>query len=114
MKTVICIVCPKGCHLNIDEEHGYEVSGFGCERGIAYGVEEVRRPMRMITSTVRIDNAALPRCPVKLDKPIDKHLIMAAMKELDQVRLTSPVSEGQIVVENVCGSGASFISTRSL
>ena len=114
MKTVICIVCPKGCHLNIDEEHGYEVSGFGCERGIAYGVEEVRRPMRQITSTVVIENAQLPRCPVKLDKPIDKHLIMAAMRELDQVVLRSPVEEGHVVIQNVCGSGANFVNTRSL
>lgn len=114
MKTVICIVCPKGCHLTIDEEHGYEVHGFGCEKGIKYGVEEVRRPVRMLTSTVRIEGALLPRCPVKLDKPIDKHLILAAMRELDQVVLRSPVEEGQVVVQNVCGSGANVVTTRSL
>ena len=23
MKDLICIMCPKGCHLKVDEEHGY-------------------------------------------------------------------------------------------
>ena len=27
MKEVICICCPKGCHLSVDEENGYAVPG---------------------------------------------------------------------------------------
>ena len=26
MKDLICIMCPKGCHLKVDEEHGYTVT----------------------------------------------------------------------------------------
>ena len=33
MKELICIVCPRGCHLLVDEEHGYAVSGISCQRG---------------------------------------------------------------------------------
>ena len=25
MTDLICIVCPKGCHLKVDEENGYKV-----------------------------------------------------------------------------------------
>ncbi len=27
MKELICIVCPNGCHLKVDEENGYNVTG---------------------------------------------------------------------------------------
>ena len=27
MKNVICITCPKGCHLTVDEENGFAVTG---------------------------------------------------------------------------------------
>lgn len=33
MKELICIVCPKGCHLHVDENEDYRVSGQGCARG---------------------------------------------------------------------------------
>ena len=35
MTDLICIVCPKGCHLKVDEENGYKVTGNGCPRGAA-------------------------------------------------------------------------------
>ena len=33
MKELICITCPKGCHLKVDEENGYAVTGNSCPRG---------------------------------------------------------------------------------
>ena len=34
MKDLICIMCPKGCHLKVDEEHGYTVTGNRCPRDV--------------------------------------------------------------------------------
>ena len=58
MKELICIVCPNGCHLKVDEENGYNVTGNKCERGAEYGKAELLYPMRMVTSTVRIEGAS--------------------------------------------------------
>ena len=44
MTDLICIVCPKGCHLKVDEENGYKVTGNGCPRGAAYGEKELVNP----------------------------------------------------------------------
>ena len=41
MKELICIVCPNGCHLKVDEENGYNVTGNKCERGAEYGKAEL-------------------------------------------------------------------------
>lgn len=114
MKELICIVCPKGCHLKVDEANGYAVSGNSCEKGAEYGKIELTNPTRVITSTVAMQGAAHPRCPVKTDRPIPKGLIFEAMKTLDGLELTAPVALGQVVVENVCGTGANFVATRSL
>ena len=69
MTSIICITCPKGCRLSVDEENGYKVTGNGCPRGEIYGKNELQHPVRVITSTVRIEGAAVPRLPVKTDKP---------------------------------------------
>ena len=53
MAELICIVCPKGCHLTVDESNGYAVSGHSCPRGEAYGKAELISPTRTVTSTVR-------------------------------------------------------------
>lgn len=114
MKELICIVCPKGCHLTVDEEHDYAVTGNGCPRGAEYGRRELTAPTRVVTSTVRCTGAAHPRCPVKTDRPIPKALIFDAMAALDAVELHAPVRIGDLVLENVCGSGANFVVTRNL
>ncbi|MEG2958590.1 MAG: DUF1667 domain-containing protein [Oscillospiraceae bacterium] len=36
------------------------------------------------------------------------------MKTLDNVQLTAPVNVGQIVVKNLCNTGANFVATRDL
>ena len=60
MTSIICITCPKGCRLSVDEENGYKVTGNGCPRGEIYGKNELQHPVRVITSTVRIEDAAVP------------------------------------------------------
>lgn len=114
MTELICIVCPKGCHLHVDEENGYTVTGNSCPRGAIYGKKELLSPMRTITSTVRIEGASILRVPVKTDHEIPKKDIFEAMKLLDAVTLHAPVHVGDVVVKNVLGTDANFVVTRSL
>lgn len=114
MKELICIVCPKGCHLKVDEEKDYSVTGNGCPRGAEYGRIELTNPTRVLTSTVRCIGGPHPRCSVKTDRPIPKGLIFDCMRVLDSITLTAPVKIGQVVVENVCGTGANFVATRDM
>ena len=48
MKELICIVCPKGCHLKVDEENNYAVTGNACPRGAEYGAAELQHPVRVL------------------------------------------------------------------
>lgn len=114
MKELICIVCPKGCHLKVDENNDYSVTGNSCPRGVEYGKKELIAPTRVITSTVKVRGAIYSRCPVKTAAPIPKELIFDAMKLLNDVELESPVRVGDVVVENICGTGIAFVAARNL
>ena len=50
MTELICITCPKGCHLRVDEEKGFAVTGNSCPRGAEYGRNELQHPVRTVTS----------------------------------------------------------------
>ena len=114
MKELICIVCPRGCHLKVDEDNGYAVTGSGCPRGEEYGRRELTHPTRVITSTVRCRGGAYPRCPVKTSGPIPKERIFEAVALLDGVTVEAPVRLGQVGARDVCGTGADFVVTRAL
>lgn len=114
MKNLICIVCPKGCHLQVDEDNGYAVTGNSCPRGAEYGKTELLHPTRVLTSTVRVDGGLHRRLPVKTTAPIPKELLFQAMEALNGVTLTAPVTVGQVVLYDLLGTGVDVVSTREM
>jgi len=112
MNEVICILCPVGCLLKVDEDGG--VTGNSCPRGEAYGREEVQNPTRVVTSTVRVSGGTHRRCPVRTASAIPKRLIPEAMRLLDGAELAAPIDMGQVVVADICGTGVPFVTTRGL
>ena len=118
MREVICITCPKGCHLKIEEnasaESGYTVSGGSCEKGIEYGINEVTNPMRVLTSTVKVEGSKLMRCPVRTDGSVPKGKNFECMNQINEVTLQAPVKVGDAVIENIAGTGVTLIATRDV
>lgn len=114
MKELICIICPRGCHLTVDEEHDCQVSGNHCPRGIPYAKAEVLAPKRMVTTTVCTDSSTYPRCPVKTSEPIPKELVFQAMDKINRVVMRLPIKCGDIVVSNICQTGINVVATRDL
>ena len=112
MKELVCIVCPKGCRLRVEGPDS--ITGNSCPRGADYGKMELTHPTRVVTSTVRCTGGLHPRCPVKTDRPIPKELMLEAMEALAAVDLTTPVRTGQVVLANLCGTGANVVATRDL
>jgi CxxC motif-containing protein len=111
---LICIGCPQGCHLKVDEKNNYAVTGNTCERGAAYGKKELTAPTRIITSTAIIDSGRYSRVSVKTDKDIPKEKIFEAMRLLDGLTLKAPSKIGDIVVPNILGTQANFVATKNI
>ena len=112
MKELICITCPKGCHLKVDEET-FAVTGNSCPRGAIYGENELRNPVRVVTSTVVLEGADARRLPVKTDRAIPKGKMFELMRLLDTVRAKAPVKVGDVLVANVLGTDANVVATKS-
>jgi len=113
MAEMICIVCPTGCRLEVDEGDG-RVTGNQCARGAAYGLKELRDPTRVLTSTVRVRCAFHPRLPVKTDRDIPKALLFEVMRALDGVTAEAPVKLGDVLLSKVCGTEANIVATRDM
>jgi len=111
---LICIVCPKGCHLKVDEENGYAVTGNSCEKGAAYGKKELTNPTRVVTSTVRVEGGEKRRVSVKTNRDIPKGKMLEAVALLDTVCLTAPVHIGDVVLEDILGTDADFVATGTV
>jgi len=111
MAEIICIVCPKGCHLSADGD--LNITGNGCVRGPEYAKKELTHPTRVVTSTVRVRGAPVPRLPVKTDRDIPKHFMLEAVRLLDTVEVHAPVKRGDVVFPDILGTGANFVATRT-
>ena len=115
-KLITCIGCPMGCQMTVtvDEAGAFQsVSGNTCKKGAEYAHDEVTNPTRMVTSVMLVDGAREPLC-VKTERFIPKGLIFDCLKEIRKAKVALPVSIGDVVVPNVCGTGIDVIATRNL
>ncbi len=111
MKELICIVCPKGCHLLVDEEKR-TVCGNGCKRGVEYGIREVTAPTRVVTTTVCIHGAIHSRLPVKTSQPIPKGLVMELMDLVNTLEVQAPVKIGDVIAADVPHTGVDLVACK--
>ena len=116
MREMICIVCPKGCRLQVEEKPDGEiiVMGNGCNRGIPYAKKELTNPTRVITSTVKITGGIHKRLPVKTSTDIPKGLNFDVMRELEKIEVQAPIKVGTVLIKNVLGTGADIVATRNM
>ena len=114
MTEVICTMCLNGCHLQVDEENGYAVTGNKCPRGAVYGKSELTNPVRIVTTTVRIEGAARPSPPVKTAGDVPKGKMFDIVAALDDVCVQAPVHVGDVVLADVCGTGVDVVASRSM
>ena len=113
-RDLICIVCPKGCPMKVTLE-GKEIlniEGFTCPRGKQYAIDECTHPMRTITSTVRTSNGGV--VAIKTDKTVPKELMFDCMKEINKTVATLPVRIGDLLIENLLGTGANVVITANM
>ena len=113
MIEMICIVCPVGCHLQV-EESTLKVMGNGCIRGETYGKKEIVNPVRNITSTMGVVNGVAPIVSVKTSREIPKSKIFDVMNEINHTMVDAPVACGEVLIRNVCGLDCNIVATKTI
>jgi CxxC motif-containing protein len=112
MKEFVCIVCPRGCHLQIDDN--LNVTGNSCPRGAIYAKNEVTDPRRVVTSTMRVVNREEKVVSVKTVPDIPKGLIFDVMKEINTHGVTAPAKIGDVAIKNVLGTGSDVVICQNI
>ena len=112
MKELICIVCPRGCHLVVDDN--LNVSGNNCPRGAIYAKNELTHPTRTLTSTVRIISKEEVALPVKSDNPLPKEKIFDAMEIINKTCVKAPIKIGDIIIEKIFGLDVNIVATKDI
>ena len=114
--TLICIGCPLGCPLEAQMEGAevLSVTGHTCPNGESYASRELTNPTRIVTTTVRVTGGTLPTVSVKTALDIPKDKMSACIRELKSVSLHAPVAIGDVIIENVCGTGVAVVATRNV
>ncbi len=113
-RKIICTCCPMGCHMEVTLKDGdvENVVGNTCNRGKAYAVDECLHPRRTLTTTVKTAHGAM--LPVKTAQAIPKEKLFAAMDELRHVTVRTPIRIGDVVAENVAGTGIAVIAAKNI
>ncbi|WP_026507369.1 DUF1667 domain-containing protein [Butyrivibrio sp. MC2013] len=114
-RELICIGCPLGCNLTVTIDGSeVNVTGNTCQRGADYGKKEVTDPTRILTASVKINGGVVARLPVKTSRDIKKGMIMEIMEKVHACSVEAPVHIGDVIIKDICGSGADLISARDV
>lgn len=110
---IICIGCPKGCSVTVTHEDKAitNIEGYGCANGKIYAENEFTAPVRIFTSTVKVDGGLSPLVPVKTAGSVPKNKLMDCAKESCRIVVKAPVHVGDVIDGNFCGTGVALVAT---
>lgn len=114
--SITCLICPMACQVCVivnKKGRIVSVENAHCKRGEEYARQEAINPVRVLTTTVRIDSKDKehPLLPVKTIQPIPKELLIKAMCELSEISIKPPVNYHDVVLENVANTGVNVVAT---
>lgn len=115
-KEIICTVCPRGCHIQVEGEgeNIVSVEGYSCKRGLEYGKTEFAHPVRILTTTVKLAGVENDLLPVRSSQPLPKEKLFDCMAVIRDAQVKLPVNRYDVIVGNICGTGVDIVATKSV
>ncbi len=114
-RNITCVTCPMGCAISVEINENGEItsiSGNTCKRGEAYAKNEVTHPARSLATTVRVNGGIYNVVPCKSSDDLPKEKIFDCMKAINGARVDAPVKLGDVLIENICGTGINIVATN--
>jgi len=91
-----------------------EVKGNECVKGIKFAKEEIANPVRILTTTLKIDSDKSCRLPVRSLEPVPKPLMLDIISELRKMKIRPPIKMGQVICQNPAGSKSKIIASATI
>ena len=113
---LICILCPRGCHIQIHpgKNGEWEVEGHVCKRGRDYAIQEAACPLRVFTTSLWVDGGAHRLVSARTDRSIPKDKIIESLKLTKGLTVKAPIDIGDVLIKNIAGTGANLVATRKV
>jgi CxxC motif-containing protein len=115
-KQIICTVCPRGCCMTVkgEKEQILSVENYSCPRGLEYAKTEFVAPVRILTTLVKVEGKENELLPVRTDKPILQSKIFECMEVIKKAKVCVPVKRYDVIIENICNTGANIVATKDI
>jgi len=115
VKYLSCARCSRGCHLTVSVcGDRISVAGNACSNGEDYGRQEAVEPLRPLLTTVATDNPLHPRLAVRSERDFPLSRVLEAMEALDAIIARAPLKTGDVLVENLLGTGIRIVARADL
>lgn len=112
-ESMICINCPKGCRMDaVYTDDEWKINGNDCIRGEDYARQELTDPRRILTALMRPEGSDKP-VSVKTDRTVPRARLLECAAALYRVHPKLPIKAGDVLIDDLCGTGARVIATRN-
>ena len=114
-KEIICTVCPRGCHIQVEGEGEQVIAmeGYGCKRGQEYASNEYAHPVRILTTTVKMEGIAGELLPVRSNKPLPKEKLFDCMEVIRSTTVKLPVAQYDVLIADICRTRVDIVATKT-
>ncbi len=114
--TIVCVVCPVSCPVLVEFEGDgvIRTDHNQCKLALDYVTDELFDPRRTLTTSLPVDGGKAPLVSVKTAHGLPKDLVLDAMQSLTGIHVNAPVRIGDVIVEDVLGTGIELVATRNV
>ncbi len=115
-RELTCINCPMGCRITVTMEGDdiIAVEGNTCKRGFVYACNEVKSPVRTVTTTIKVTGGVVDRVSCKTKEPVPKDKIFEVMDAINKASCKAPVAIGDVLIEDCAGTGIPVVATKAV
>ena len=104
-----------GCRITVTMEGDniISVEGNTCKRGHLYACNEVKSPVRTVTTTIKVSGGVSDRVSCKTKDPVPKDKIFEVMEAINKASCKAPVAIGDVLIEDCAGTGVAIVATKA-
>lgn len=115
-RVVTCMGCPKSCQVSVNLERDtiLHIKGYRCGKGKVYAEKEIKNPVRVVTSTVCIQNGTQNRLPVRTREGIPMTMMLDCIRQLRAVEVRAPVKSGDVILKDFNGTGIEIVASKDV
>ena len=104
-----------GCRISVmmEGDNIISVTGNTCKRGYLYACNEVKSPVRTVTTTIKVIGGEADRVSCKTKEPVPKDKIFEVMEAINKSSCKAPVEIGDVLIEDCAGTGVAIVATKA-